>query len=150
MRQSEKAKRLEMGLLKELRKNSSRSMSLIARKLREPVTTVFEADRKLRRKGIITRYYSAIDFEKAGFPIRAQFFIDVDVEKLQETAEMLMADNRVNNLQILDGGCNIFAEAVFARMGQFLSFSEKLGCVKKKTAFYVVEEAKTEAAAPCQ
>lgn len=146
MQHHEKAEKLELRLLNELRKDSSRSISRIARKLKEPVTTVFEAEKKLRKKGIITRYCSALDFEKAGFPIRAQFFIDVDREKLQETAEMLMADNSVNNLQLLEGSCSIFAEAVFVRMGQFLSFSEKLGCVKKKTVFYVIEEVKTEAA----
>ncbi len=120
----------------------------MARKLKEPVTTVFEAEKKLRKKGVITRYYPALDFEKAGFPIRVQFLIGVDRKKLQETAEMLMKDGSVNNLQILEGSCNLFAEAVFARMGQFLSFSEKLGGAKEKTAFYVLEEAKTEAAAP--
>ncbi len=145
MKQSKKERKLEPRLLKALRNDSSASISKIARKLKEPITTVFEAEKKLRRKGVITRYYPALDFEKAGFPIRAQFFIGVDRKKLQETAEMLMKDRSVNNLQILEGSCNLFAEAVFARMGQFLRFSEKIDGLKN--VFYVVEEAKTESAA---
>ncbi len=149
MKQSEKARKLELQLLKELRKDSSRSISRLARKLRAPITTVFEAEKKLRKKGMIIKYYSALDFEKAGFPIRAQFFIDVDSGKLKGITEMLMADDSVNNIQLLQCGCNIFVEAVFERIGQFFSFSEKLDGIKKK-AFYVIEEAKTESAAVFQ
>ncbi len=148
MKQTTESRQLEMRVLRELRKDSSASMSRIARKLRAPLTTVFEAERKLKREGIITRYFAALNFENAGFPIKACFLIRIEDEKLKETAEMLMANRNVNTLQVLEGSPNLLAEVVFRTIGQFVSFSKKLD--KAETSvYYVLEEAKTEAAAVC-
>lgn len=149
MKKIAKTKELEMKVLRELRRDSSASISSIARKLKAPMTTVFEAERKLKREGILTRYLAALNFENAGFPIRACFLMKIEDEKLKETAGMLMASKNVNTLQVLEGSCNLFAEAVFRTIGQFLAFSEKLDKADKKSVYYVLEEAKTEAAAVC-
>ncbi len=146
MAKRDRAGKLELKLIKELRRDSSRSISEISRKLNSPITTVFEAERKLRKTGTVKRYYSSLDFEKAGFAIRAFFLMKVDDKKLEETAKTLMEDNSVNNLQVLEGGCNLLAEAVFRKISQFFSLSERLSEVREKKAYFIIEEMKTEAA----
>ncbi len=125
-----------------MRKNSHEHLSEISRKLKRPQTTVFEAEKKLIRKEIITRYYTSIDFETAGFSIRTGFMMDSEEKKIDNLLEKLSKNIHVNNLQILNGSANLFVEAIFKNIRQFLKFNEQLKGTKN--VFYITEELKTE------
>lgn len=142
MKQRKKPGNLATALLNRLRSNACQHLSRLARQLKRPITTVFEAEKKLRQQKIITRYYSPVDFEKAGFPIRAAFLINAEARELGETIEKLNKSIHVNTMQILDGDSNLFVEAIFKNMRQFLSFNEKLDA----KIYYITEELKTEGA----
>ena len=138
-----RSRTLTSDLINSLREDASRKISRIAAELNRPVTTVFEKERSLRRRGIIKRYYSSLDFEKLGFPIRACFFIDAD-KKFQATAESLMRNSHVNNVQVLKGS-KLFVEVVFSRIGPFLEFMKRLPA--GYSVCYVIDEVATERAA---
>ena len=142
MKRHGKARNLSASLLNALRGNARQPVSAISLKLKRPLTTVFEAEKRLRQEKIITGYCSSIDFEKAGFPIRAAFLIRAEDESPGETISSLCKSIHVNTLQTLGRGSNLFAEAVFKNMRQFLSFNEKLDA----KVYYITEELKTEGA----
>ena len=135
-----RSKPLTSDLINCLRRDASRKLSRIAAEINRPVTTVFEEEKRLRRTGVIMRYYSSVDFEKTGFAIRACFFIKAE-RNFGEIAERLMRSRHTNNLQVLKGS-GLFVEAVFRRMEHFLEFMEKLP--SDGSVHYVIEELATE------
>lgn len=56
----------------------------IARKLKVPLSTVHFRIKKLEREGIIMNYRAEIDWKKAGFPITAYVFVNIDVDLLKK------------------------------------------------------------------
>ena len=136
------SKLLTSALLNALRSDASKKISRIAAEIKRPVTTVFEEERRLRRHGVITRYYSSVDFEKTGFTIRACFFLGAG-EELQKTAESLMRNRHSNNVQVLKGS-GLFVEAMFGRIEHFLGFIKELPA--ERSIYYVIDEIATESA----
>ena len=130
-------------LLNKLRGNAHKHLSNIASDLGKPITTVFEAEKELRRRGIITRYYSQINFESVGFPIRAAFLLNIKSKSFEKTIVKLEKNINVNTLQILKGKNNLFVEAIFKNVQQFLNFSEK---IRAEEVHYLTAELKTEGA----
>jgi Lrp/AsnC family transcriptional regulator for asnA, asnC and gidA len=56
----------------------------IARKLKLPLSTVHFRLKKLEREKVILHYRAEIDWKKAGFPIAAYIFVNIDVDLLKK------------------------------------------------------------------
>ena len=126
---------LQQKLLNELRKNSNTRIVGIAGKIKEPVTTVFEAEKKLRKEKVIVRYLSVLNYEKLGFSIRAVYMVNA------RHKTRLMENLYVNNLQLLEGNY-LFCDAIFSTMQQLITFEEEI----KAKRMFIISVPKIEAA----
>ena len=72
-------------VLEELRKNGRATVREIAKRINEPITTVHNRLKKLKKEGVIKKFTIEPDYEKLNKPILAFVFISIDHEKLLET-----------------------------------------------------------------
>jgi DNA-binding Lrp family transcriptional regulator len=56
----------------------------LARKLKVPLSTVHFRIKKLEKEKVIRHYRAEIDWKKAGFPITAYIFVNIDVDLLKK------------------------------------------------------------------
>ncbi len=77
----------------------------IARKLKLPLSTVHFRIKKLEKEGVIRHYRAEIDWKKAGFPLTAFVFVNIDVDllkKIEKSQDALLKEFR-NLLYVRDG-----------------------------------------------
>lgn len=123
-------------LLSALRKNSRMPIAGIAKIIGVPLTTAFEAEKQLRRTGIIKRYYPSFRFEQLGFGIRMLLVLEGE-----NTAE-LVKDPFLNNLQKISGK-RLLAEFIFCKMAQVLEAEERFSG-RIISSYYIFEQCKEE------
>ncbi|MBU0665959.1 MAG: hypothetical protein ABIC91_04745 [Nanoarchaeota archaeon] len=108
-------------ILKQLRKNSRKSISKIAREEKIATTTVFEEQQKLEK--IIHKHTTIVDFRKLGFGQRNLLF--VKAKNKQALFSFLSKHPNINNFHKVES-FNFGFETVFANMKQFYDFLEQL------------------------
>ncbi len=111
--------RLLTDVLIELRKESRSSITRIAERLDKPITTIFEAEKRLRKGKIITRYVSMFDFEKANHGVRTIFLL----KNSTLLEKNLAGELKLNNLLRIQGEF-LIADVVFRNLQQLTEFEE--------------------------
>ncbi|MDE1852039.1 MAG: Lrp/AsnC family transcriptional regulator [Candidatus Micrarchaeota archaeon] len=118
----------------------------IAKKLNEPLSTIHFRMKKLEKEGVIRNYKGDIDWKKAGYPITAYIFVNIDVDllkKIHKTQDDLL--NELLGLMYIREGSLITGEAdillkVIAKSSEHLKeillgfIDSKHGVVKTKTS----------------
>jgi DNA-binding Lrp family transcriptional regulator len=56
----------------------------LAKKLNAPLSTVHFRMKKMEKEGVIRRYKGEVDWKKAGFPLTAFIFVNIDVNLLKK------------------------------------------------------------------
>jgi DNA-binding Lrp family transcriptional regulator len=127
-----------------LRENPRISLSRIAKELNIDVREVYEKIKKLENS-IITKYSPLLDFEKIGYPILVNYFIEAETKTENDILKGFLLNNiHVNNLYKTRGG--YISELIFKDMKEFSDFNEMLDRFKlKKKRFHpVIKEIKRE------
>ncbi|MEM4260164.1 MAG: Lrp/AsnC family transcriptional regulator [Candidatus Woesearchaeota archaeon] len=73
--------KIDKDILDELQKDSSRSISQLAKYLGLPRTTLKNRINRLEKQGIIIGYRAIVDWEKLGFPLCNYFHLNISYTK---------------------------------------------------------------------
>jgi DNA-binding Lrp family transcriptional regulator len=115
----------DLMLISELRANSRKSIALISRDTKIPVSTIF--DRIARLEGPVIKKYSAlIDFSKMGYGIKVGYMIKGSEQKKEELRNFLMRHPCTNTIFRINNGFDFYAELVFSGICQMEEFQESL------------------------
>jgi DNA-binding Lrp family transcriptional regulator len=101
----------DLRILHELKENSKRTTSRIAKRTGLPITTIHNRIKRLEQEGIIKRYTVELDYTKLGKPITAYIMIGViymlpsGIKVMQEdVAKEIRGLRGVEQAEILSGG----------------------------------------------
>ena len=123
----------DLKILRYLRLNSRKSLTVISKAIKIPVTTAFL---KLRQNRAIKSYTTLLDFSKLGYPIKAIILIDsINSDILNHPS--------INSAYKLSSG-KLLIESLFKDMKQYYEF---YAYIKKKADFetyFVLDELKKE------
>ena len=133
----------EFILLKHLRKNSRKSLAKVGEEADIPVSTLFDALKRLE-SGVIKKHVSLLDFNKMGYHIKVN--ITMSARNKNGLKEFLIRDERVNNLYCLTNDYHFFAECIFKDLKEAEDFKEKLKefGINQLHENFVLEEIKKE------
>ena len=133
-------------ILSLLRENSRISLTEVAKKTHVPVSTLHEMV-KSNFKGSITKKTILLDFDKVGFPARANLLLKVKKEQREKMKSYLRANPHTNTIYSVSNGFDFSAEFVFRDFKEmelfFEEMDEKFDIIDKKKC-YVMEELKRE------
>ncbi len=132
----------ELLLLSHFRRNARESLTMISRRTRVPVSTIFD---KLKHyeEGIIRRHTTLIDFSRLGYLTRANVLLKVAVEHREHVKQHLLKHEHVNSLFKVNNGYDFLAEMVFRHikdLEDFLEALEQKYKVLEKNVFYIIED----------
>ncbi len=137
-------KTVNISLVDEVRKDSRRTLTDLAKATDTPLSTVFKKFERLQQEGIIKKHACLIDFGMLGYPIKAGILIST--HNKDEMKQFLSEHPNMNTLLRLSGDYDFYAELVFENMLRLQDFTEELeeqGIVKK-TAVHFVEDVRLE------
>ncbi|MBN2458338.1 Lrp/AsnC family transcriptional regulator [Candidatus Woesearchaeota archaeon] len=133
-------------LLSSLRANARDTLTNISKKIKVPVSTIFDR-LKLHEKGLIQKHTSIIDFSKLGFSTRANIILKVNKDDKEELRKFLLGNWNINSVVRINNGYDFLAEAVFKNILELEQFCEILDerfRIKSKQIFYIIEDLKRE------
>jgi len=130
----------------ELRKNSRETLTNISRKIKIPISTLYDK-LKNQEKNLIIKHTTLLDFNKLGYNCRANIMIKVKRENRERIGSFLKEHDNVNNLYKINNGYDYLIEAIFQHIKEMEEFMEQTdqeyGIEEKKT-FYIIEDLKRE------
>jgi len=134
----------ESEVLLYLREDARKSLAEISGESGIPVATVHGIVRRLKKRGIIIKYASLMDFQRIGYSLRVMMAIKTD--RKAEVMRHLSRHPNVNSLSKAASGCDFCIDAVFRHCGELELFKEGL---QKFNITYIgehnmVEEIKAE------
>lgn len=117
----------------------------IARKMKVPLSTVHFRIKKLEKEKVIRSYKADIDWKKAGFPITAFIFVNIDVDllkRIHKSQDDLLREFRsmlyVRDGELITGDADILLK-IIAKSSEHLKeillneIDSKEGVVRTKT-----------------
>ncbi len=132
----------ELIILSELRKNSRKSVKEISNKTKIANSTVIDKLNNLKKKKIIKKHTSLVDFSLLGYPIKVNFLI-----KCKENLEKKILDNKhINSIYKIRGEFDFLIQGIFKDMNELANFSDELDKlnIEKKEEHHIVEDLKVE------
>ena len=132
-------------LLGQLRVNSREKLTIISRKTRIPISTLFDTLKELQEK-VITRSTVLVDFSELGYHTRAQVLLKVGGDK-ERLKTHLLCNERVNTVFKINNGWDFMIETVHRNIKELDGFLEKLKedyNVKEQEIHYLIDEVKRE------
>lgn len=133
----------ERVLLEHLRQNSRKSLAKISSETKIPLSTLFEALKRLE-SNVILKHVSLLDFSKLGYGVRVNFLINA-MEKNQ-LKDFLIGSANVNNLSSMTNGCDFMLECIFKDLKELSEFRERLEKfrIRDVMEIFVIDEIKKE------
>ena len=136
----------ELQIVSEFRKNARENLTTASRKLRIPVSTLY--DRLRRYQGnLILKHTALLDFERLGFSIRVIMTFKAKNKTRDELQAFLEHHHRVNSIYRISNNSDFMVEVLFKDMKEVNEFAEKLEDfdVENKQEYYIVKDVKREA-----
>ena len=136
-------KEKEAVLLQHLRQNSRKSLTEISKETKIPVSTLFDALKRLE-SGTIIKHVSLLNFPNLGYGLRVSFAIGT--KQKNNVKKFLLHNPNVNSLYSLINGYEFLAECVFKDFKEVIDFKnalEELQATDMQEIF-IVEELKRE------
>jgi Lrp/AsnC family transcriptional regulator for asnA, asnC and gidA len=95
---------LDVAILGELERDARQPISVLARQLNSPISTIRDRIQRMEHSGIIRGYTVVVDHEKLGFPIKAIVHFTRDQQtNLNDFVERLSEIPEITNVQFLTG-----------------------------------------------
>ncbi len=135
-----------MKLLGQLRENSREKLTIISRKTRIPISTLFDTLKDLQGK-VITKSTVLVDFSELGYHARAQILLKVDKDSKENLKKHLLCNERVNTVYKVNNGWDFMVETVHKNIKELDCFLEKLKeeyNVENQEIHYLIDEVKRE------
>lgn len=136
----------ELEIVSAFRRNARESLTTASRKLRVPVSTLYDRLRKYQ-KNIIIKHTALLDFEKLGYSIRVILGFKTNIKNKETVQKFLENHHRINTIFKTSNESDYLIETIFKNLGEYSAFSEELEKfgIKNKHEFYVVKDIKREA-----
>jgi DNA-binding Lrp family transcriptional regulator len=138
----------DLRIIRHLRSNARANLTTISRKTGIPVSTIFDKLRGLE-DGIVQRFVALVDFNKLGYPVRANVFLKVEASCRDAVKAYLLAHERVNNIYRINNGYDYAADCLFESIREAEEFLEELEIqfrILDKSVFYIIDEIAREKA----
>jgi Lrp/AsnC family transcriptional regulator, leucine-responsive regulatory protein len=133
-------------IVSNLRKNARETLTNMSKATHIPISTIYDKMR-LHEGGLIRKHTCLLDYNKLGYPTRANVLLRVDKEHREALKEYLVKHMNVNSVSKINNNYDFFAEMVFREIRELEDFLESLEDrfkVKSKQVFYVIEDLKRE------
>lgn len=137
----------EMQVIAALRKNSRTSLAKISKEINVSKSTVFDRIKRQEKK-LIQKHTSLIDFQRLGYAARIFIAIKTDIEHRKELQKYFTAHKNINNLFVINGGFDFFADAVFKDAKEMEDFLHELKIkhpIKDMQTHTIIQDIKREA-----
>jgi DNA-binding Lrp family transcriptional regulator len=136
-------KKIDLEILKHLRKDARKSLADISRETGAPISTVFD---KLNRfeSSLINKHVSLLNFPALGHSLKVNYLIKCrDRDKVKD---FLFNHKNINTLYRINNGSDFLVEAIFKDMNEMEEFSEALDelSIYKAERYHVIEELRKE------
>jgi DNA-binding Lrp family transcriptional regulator len=136
----------DLKILQHIRHNARTNLTTISRKTGIPVSTIF--DRLRAQEGdFILKFTALLNFEKLGYPIRANIYLKVSPESRDAVKRYLSVHDRVNNLQRINNGFDFATECIFTSIREAEGFVEQLELqfkILEKQVFHIIDDISRE------
>ena len=131
-------------ILRHLRQNARENLTIISRKTKIPVSTLFDRLKQLE-KTAIRKHSSILDFKKLGFAIRTTLLLRCDPAVREELKKYLLYSEHVNTLIRVNNGYEYQAECVFKDMDGHQQFVDHLSPFRAELKeYFILEDLKRE------
>ena len=130
-----------------LRKNARETLTMISKKTRIPISTIYDRLR-MYQGNLIKRYVSLIDFNLIGFNTRAHVMIKLDKDSRDSFKDYVIKHQNVNSVFKINNGYDFLIEGIFRHikdLEDFLEILETKFKILKNDVYYIVEDLKQEA-----
>lgn len=115
----------DIEIIKELLQNSETHLSVIAKKLGVPTSTVAYRIRKLKTVGAIRKFTISVDWRKLGKNVEAAILINCSPKNTSKIANILSNFVEVIEVHSLTGVYDILAMVTLRDMEEYKEFTEK-------------------------
>ncbi len=134
-------------IITHLRNDARKKVTEIALDIDIPATTIYDKIKSHKRKGIIKKHTTLLDYSKLGYNTNVMLAFKVEKEKRQELSDYLHRHPNVNTLFRTDFGYDYLAEVVFedfSQLREFLDDTESGFNAKDTQIFNLIKELKKE------
>ncbi|MEK6916288.1 MAG: Lrp/AsnC family transcriptional regulator, partial [Nanoarchaeota archaeon] len=114
----------EAEVLIELRQDSRQSLSELSRKTAIHASTLRDILKRLKKRGIIDRHVSLIDFKSLGFNIKTIIFLKS--ENKYNLLDFIITSKHTNSIQKITHGYDYVVEGIFENLADYVYFKEAL------------------------
>ncbi len=134
-------------VISHLRKDGRRKVTEISREMSLPATTIYDKLRSQKKKGIIKRHVTLLDYAKMGYHATSIVAFKTDNNKRHQLEDYLRNHPNVNTLHRVDLSHSFIAELIFedhTKMYDFLDETESKFNMEKPLIFNIIQEIKKE------
>jgi len=122
----EKLDYLDKLIIRELLKNSRRSIRELARNLNIPSSTLHDRVKRLIRKGVIRGFTVLLDEEKLGYTVKALILVNVEGKHIIDVEKEIAKHPNVQIVLDITGEFDIAVIAVFKNIVELDHFIKQL------------------------
>ncbi|MBW2983959.1 Lrp/AsnC family transcriptional regulator [Candidatus Woesearchaeota archaeon] len=136
-------KEKDMEILSHLRNNARKKVTEISKKVKMPVTTIYDRLKTHDKKGIVKKHVALLDFSKLGYHATALVALKVANEKKKELQDYLSKHKNVNSLYRVNFDHDFLAEVIFEDVSKLQEFVDLLGFkfgVENPRIFNIINE----------
>ncbi len=129
-------------LLASLRENARISLTELSKKLKIPISTLYERI-KQNEKSLIKRYTAIVDFSQMGYPVKVELLLKVKNLQKERLKNFLMGCGQVNKLQKLNNNYDFIIEGFFKSIIEVDHFVESLERdfpIVNRAIYYITED----------
>ena len=129
-----------------LRNNARMPLTKMSRKIRVPVSTIFDR-LKMSEREVVVKHTCLLDFTKLGYHARANIAFKVDRDDKAALREYLVRHHSVNSVYKINNGYDFMVEGVFQHvkhMEDFLDTLETKFRILDKKSFFIIDDLKRE------
>ncbi len=134
-------------LLSHLRQNSRDKLSIISKKTKIPISTLFDMLKELQKE-VITKSTIILNYEKLGFHTRAQIVLKIKTGSDKEGLKKhLLCHKNVNQVYKINSGYHFLIETVHRNIKDLDLFLENINNkfnIEDKQLHYLIDEIKRE------
>lgn len=130
-------------LLCHLRNNARTPLTILSRRTKIPVSTLYDRIKLNEKKNIIKKHTTLLNFDKIGFPVRAVLEFDIEHAEIETFCTFLSKHQNVNNAYRINNKYNYLVEGVFEDIkstDDFLNEVEQKFNVKNKELHFIIDD----------
>ena len=140
-------KEKDLKVIRILRQNSRERLTIISRKIKMPISTLYDRIKILSKDNFVTKFTAILNFDKLGYNTRIVLILKVIKGDREEIKNYLLRNKSANSLSRINNGFDFMAEIVTKNISETEDFLEQLEDkykILKKQIYYVIDDLKRE------